>query len=128
MCLRCSRLCAGAGDAFSLQLPRLGQLSKARLWLEGPGSPWHLNLLVVAGPDGEDGAGSLQCSCCYLVFGASDLLHVSSAKPQCAGSLNLGIESGGGGCELPRCLEVLAQQTVRHTRQVNLCLHPLMRR
>jgi hypothetical protein len=44
---------AGAGDAFSLQLPRLGALSKARLWLEGPGSPWHLNLLVVTGPDGE---------------------------------------------------------------------------
>ncbi|WIA17082.1 hypothetical protein OEZ85_013981 [Tetradesmus obliquus] len=43
----------GSGDAFSLQLPRLGALAKARLWLEGPGSPWHLQLLVVTGRDGD---------------------------------------------------------------------------
>ena len=57
----------GSGDAFSLQLPRLGSLAKARLWLEGPGSPWHLQLLVVTGPDGE--------SVCRFLFLGKLVVH-----------------------------------------------------
>jgi hypothetical protein len=72
---------AGAGDAFSLQLPRLGQLSKACLWLEGPGSPWHLNLLVVTGPEGEEVAGTLPtCVCCSTSW---TLQHLTDECVRC---------------------------------------------
>lgn len=39
-------------DTFNLQLHKLGILSKLRVWLQGPGSPWHLELVVVRGPEG----------------------------------------------------------------------------
>eukprot|EP00878_Enallax_costatus_P043853 GHUV01051949.1.p1 GENE.GHUV01051949.1~~GHUV01051949.1.p1 ORF type:complete len:660 (+),score=218.20 GHUV01051949.1:276-2255(+) len=42
----------GGADTFNLQLPYLGPLSKLRVWLEGPGSPWHLTLIIVRGPEG----------------------------------------------------------------------------
>lgn len=50
----------GGIDSFRLQLPQLGRLKLAQLWLEGRGSPWHLELLVVTGPDGERLAGLLK--------------------------------------------------------------------
>jgi hypothetical protein len=43
----------GSVDSFWLQLPVLGPLQTAAVWLEGMVSPWHLDLIVVAGPAGE---------------------------------------------------------------------------
>jgi hypothetical protein len=49
----------GCQDAFTLQLPPLGPLRLAAVWLEGRASPWNLDLIVVTGPQG----GRL-CGCC----------------------------------------------------------------
>lgn len=44
----------GGVDAFTLQLPRLGALSGARLWLrDACGGAWRPELMVVTGPDGD---------------------------------------------------------------------------
>lgn len=43
----------GCLDSFNLQLPMLGQLKMAAVWLEGRASPWHLDLVVVTGPTGK---------------------------------------------------------------------------
>jgi hypothetical protein len=51
----------GSVDAFRLRLPALGRLQLAGVWLDGKGSPWHLELLVVTAPDGE---GCCTASCC----------------------------------------------------------------
>lgn len=39
-------------DTFDLQLPPLGVLRTAAVWLEGRASPWHLDWIVVTGPGG----------------------------------------------------------------------------
>lgn len=41
-------------DSFTLQLPVLGPLRMAAVWLEGRASLWHLDLIVVTGPAGAD--------------------------------------------------------------------------
>lgn len=43
----------GCVDTFCLQLPALGPLKLAAVWLEGHASPWHLDLIVVTSPQGE---------------------------------------------------------------------------
>jgi hypothetical protein len=43
----------GGVDSFLLQLPVLGPLRMAAVWMEGRTSPWHLDLVVVTGPAGE---------------------------------------------------------------------------
>lgn len=40
-------------DAFTLQLPVLGPLRMAAVWLEGRACAWHLDLIVVTGPQGK---------------------------------------------------------------------------
>jgi hypothetical protein len=40
-------------DTFRLQLPALGPLKMAAVWLEGHACPWHLELIVVTGPQGR---------------------------------------------------------------------------
>eukprot|EP00775_Hariotina_reticulata_P013433 gene13433-13561_t len=42
----------GCQDGFVVKLPQLGRLSKARVYIE-QGRAWHLELLVVTGPDGS---------------------------------------------------------------------------
>lgn len=44
----------GCVDSFTLQLPVLGQLKMAAVWLEGRSSPWHLDLIMVTGPAGVE--------------------------------------------------------------------------
>lgn len=44
----------GCVDSFTLQLPVLGQLKMAAVWLESGSSPWHLDFIVVTGPAGKE--------------------------------------------------------------------------
>lgn len=43
----------GCVDGFTLQLPVLGPLRSATVWMEGCASPWHLDLIAVTGPQGK---------------------------------------------------------------------------
>jgi hypothetical protein len=55
----------GSVDSFTLQLPALGPLTMAAVWLEGRGSPWHLDLIVVTGPQGRCGRQTMVQSPVY---------------------------------------------------------------
>jgi hypothetical protein len=44
----------GGCDEFVLMLPSLGDLTSADVWLSQPDDPWHLQLMVVTTPTGED--------------------------------------------------------------------------
>jgi len=61
----------GCVDAFTLQLPVLGPLHMAAVWLEGRACAWHLDFIVVTGPQGK-------CRACTSVGWAGPVAHATA--------------------------------------------------